>query len=212
MIKRIIFDIDNTLIQWDDKYYDTIDEIFKNLNIPFNQEIKINIIRAINDYENIYNIYHEKLMLDLFNKYTGLVLPNNFMEVWLKELESCIPDDNTEIKDILEYLSDKYEIVALTNWFTVEQQNRLKNLNLDIYFKEIIGTDLVLNKPNIEAFKKAIGKHKNNECVMIGDNLEKDIIGAENAGLNTILFDYKNRYGDYPYQKVISLMELKKYL
>lgn len=212
MIKRIIFDIDNTLIPWEDKYYDTLNETFKKLSVPFSGEIKNNIIKAVDDYENIYNIYHEKLMLDLFNKYTGLVLPNNFMEIWLKELESCIPDDNTEIKDILEYLNKKYEIVALTNWFTGEQQNRLKNLNLDIYFKEIIGTDQILNKPNIEAFKKAVGNHKLNECVMIGDNLEKDIIGAENAGLNTILFDYKNRYGDYPYQKVTSLMELKKYL
>lgn len=212
MIKRIIFDIDNTLIPWEDKYYNTLDKTFKKLNISFNEEIKNNIIKAVDDYENIYNIYHEKLMLDLFNKYTNLELPNNFMETWLKELELCIPDNNTELKETLEYLSKRYEIVALTNWFTVEAQNRLKNLNVDSYFKEIIGTDQVLNKPSKEAFKKAIGNNKTYECVMIGDNLEKDIMGAGEVGINTILFDYKNKYSDYSYQKVTNLIELKKYL
>ena len=42
--------------------------------------------------------------------------------------------------------------------------------------------------------------------------MEKDIIGASEAGLNTILFDDKNKYSDYKYQKVTNLLELKKYL
>lgn len=212
MVKRIIFDIDNTLIPWIDEYWNTLDETFKKMSLPFNQEIKNKIIKAVDDYEDIYNIYHEKLMLDLFNKYTALDLPCEFMDIWLKELELCIPDDNKELKDILEYLSSKYEIVALTNWFTIEAKNRLKNLNVDLYFKDIIGTNQVLNKPNLEAFKKAIGNNKPNECVMIGDSMEKDIIGASEAGLNTILFDDKNKYSDYKYQKVTNLLELKKYL
>ena len=212
MVKRIIFDIDNTLISWIEEYWNTLDETFKKLNLPFNQEIKNKIIEAVDDYEDVYNIYHEKLMLDLFNKYTALDLPCEFMDIWLKELELCIPGDNKELKDILEYLSSKYEIVALTNWFMIEAKNRLKNLNIDLYFKEIIGTDQVLNKPNPEAFKKAIGNNKPNECVMIGDSMEKDIIGASEAGLNTILFDDKNKYSDYKYQKVTNLLELKKYL
>lgn len=212
MVKRIIFDIDNTLIPWIDEYWNTLDETFKKMSLPFNQEIKNKIIKAVDDYEDIYNIYHEKLMLDLFNKYTALDLPCEFMDIWLKELELCIPGDNKELKDILEYLSSKYEIVALTNWFTIEAKNRLKNLNVDLYFKDIIGTDQVLNKPNLEAFKKAIGNNKPNECVMIGDSMEKDIIGASEAGLNTILFDDKNKYSDYKYQKVTNLLELKKYL
>ena len=212
MVKRIIFDIDNTLIPWIDEYWNTLDETFKKLNLPFNQEIKNKIIKAVDDYEDIYNIYHEKLMLDLFNKYTALDLPCEFMDIWLKELELCIPGDNKELKDILEYLSSKYEIVALTNWFTIEAKNRLKNLNIDLYFKEIIGTDQVLINPNPEASKKAIGNNKPNECVMIGDSMEKDIIGASEAGLNTILFDDKNKYSDYKYQKVTNLLELKKYL
>lgn len=101
--------------------------------------------------------------------------------------------------------------MVLTNWFTKSQKERLKNYEILKYFKEVIGTDLVKNKPNEESFIRACGTYKPEECVMIGDSLEKDVNGALNCGLGAILFDYKNIY-DGEIQKVKKISDLKNML
>ena len=60
------------------------------------------------------------------------------------------------------------------------------------YFKTIIGTDIVKNKPHKESYTKACLPYNLDECVMIGDDLYLDIECAKNKGLNTILVNTKN--------------------
>ena len=57
----------------------------------------------------------------------------------------------------------------------------------------------------------AIGTHKPKECIMIGDNLEADVIGAIDSGLHAIHYT-RGRELDHSYQKVKTLQELKQYL
>lgn len=40
MIKRIIFDIDNTLIDWKAEYWDCLKNVFDELNLPYSSETK----------------------------------------------------------------------------------------------------------------------------------------------------------------------------
>lgn len=47
---------------------------------------------------------------------------------------------------------------------------------------------------------------------MIGDNINTDIKGAKEVGMQVILFDYKNMYSDLPYQKVTNYTEIKDIL
>ena len=50
------------------------------------------------------------------------------------------------------------------------------------------------------------------ESLMIGDSLEADIEGAENVGMQTVLFDYKNQSNGYASRKINKLAELKVFL
>ena len=212
MIKKIIFDLDNTLIIWKKEFLNTLNETLEQLNINYNEEILTNLKKAINIYESKYNIYKEEYLLELFKEQTKIDLPNNFVEMWKNNLKKCISKDyNKETIDTLEYLSKKYNLVVLTNWFTDQQSSRLENANILKYFKEVIGTDKVLNKPNKESFIYACGKYLPSECIMIGDNLDIDIIGAKNVGLNVILLDYKNKYPEYK-NKITNIIELKEML
>ena len=161
MIKKIIFDLDNTLIIWKEEFLNTLNETLEQLNINYDDSILTNLKK--------------------------------------------------ETIDTLEYLYQKYDLVVLTNWFTDQQSSRLENANILKYFKEVIGTDKVLNKPNKEAFIYACKNNLPSECVMVGDNLNLDIIGAQNAGLKTILIDYKNKYPDYK-DKITNIIELKEML
>ncbi len=212
MIKKIIFDLDNTLIIWKEEFLNTLNETLEQLNINYDDSILTNLKKAINIYESKYNIYKEEYLLELFKKQTKIDLPNNFVEMWKNNLKKCVsPDYNKETIDTLEYLYQKYDLIVLTNWFTDQQSSRLENANILKYFKEVIGTDKVLNKPNKEAFIYACKNNLPSECVMVGDNLNLDIIGAQNAGLKTILIDYKNKYPDYK-DKITNIIELKEML
>jgi len=212
MIRRIIFDLDNTLMVWDNDYYVTLDQTFKYFNISYDENIKNSLIDAVNDYEDKYDIFKYEYMYELMRQYSNIDLPNNFVEKWIDYLGNAVPcEKDLELIDTLEYLSNKYELVVLTNWFTKSQKERLKNYEILKYFKEVIGTDLVKNKPNKESYIKAYGPYKPFECIMIGDSLEKDVNGALNCGLNAILFDYKDKY-DGEIQKVKKISDLKNIL
>ena len=69
-------------------------------------------------------------------------------------------------------------------------------MGIDKYFSKQIYTDKIKNKPNKEAFLEAIKPYNIDECIMIGDNLETDIKGAESIGMKTILIDDKTKIED----------------
>ena len=186
MIKKIIFDLDNTLIKWKDEYDNSIPNALDDLNIKYDSEFVSNINKAIDDYEKYNDIYDINIMHKMFEDYTKTKIPYEFMDRWSYYVEKCHPDKDLELEYALEYLSKKYELVVLTNWFTKVQENRLKNYGILKYFKEVIGTDKIKNKPNKESFLYACKPYKEKECLMIGDNYEIDIKVPKELGLKTI--------------------------
>ena len=201
MIKRIIFDIDNTLIPWEEEYNEQIKEVLKELHIQYTIEEYNKIIEAFNKYEDEYYIFDEGLMLEYINKYTNNEYPKIFLTKILKKWENCVENKiNPQIANTLEYLKSKYELVVLTDWYEQQQKQRLQNAGILKYFENIYSSEKTKRKPFKEAFIQAIGTNKPQECVMIGDNLERDIKGALNAGLNAIWFnpnfqnDQNNKY------------------
>jgi putative hydrolase of the HAD superfamily len=117
-------------------------------------------------------------------------------------------------KEILQYLLDKgYTLHLLTNGFEKTQHNKLMYSGLKPYFKEIITSEGSNSlKPNKEIFEFALERccTNANECIMIGDNIEVDIIGAMNAGIDQV---YVNHLGIDPEVKptyvVSTLKELE---
>ena len=89
----------------------------------------------------------------------------------------------------------------------------LNRVNADQYFSGIFASsDIGFEKPDLRFFMEIVGKLKlaAEEFVMIGDNYLKDIIGAKNCGMKTILFDPHVTPGDFPEADIIihSMQEL----
>jgi len=55
-------------------------------------------------------------------------------------------------------------------------------------------------------------KVKPEEVLMIGDEIERDLIPAKNLGMEAILIDRENKIVNPPVQKISSLSELKNIL
>ena len=71
-----------------------------------------------------------------------------------------------------------------------------------------------VKKPNPKIFKHALqmAKATAEESVMIGDNLEADIMGALNFGMDAICFNYHKEILASEVIGVDQLLELKMYL
>lgn len=207
-MKKLIFDLDNTLILWKDKYRESMKRAVEHFNIDLNYNDLEDLVEI---FEDCYDKYTYENMLDLFNKKLNSNLNDEFMEYWLQELGNMTEDD-LNIKPLLEYLSSKYELVILTNWFKKSQILRLKNIGADKYFTNIYGGEEFI-KPNKKAYLQAIGNTDINECIMIGDNIKVDVEGAINIGLKAILVDIKDIYPDSDkYIRIKNIHELKEML
>ena len=210
MIKRIIFDFDNTLIPWREEYSSTYKYALDELNIKYNDTDLKRFEDIANNYEKYYDIFDKNIMINLINEQCQMKVPENTIDVWMKYLSKCYNEEDKNIIPLLEYLSSKYELVILSNWFRYSQVERLKGLKIDKYFKDMIYADEVKCKPHKEAFLKAIGNHKIEECLMVGDSMKVDIGGARQIGMDAILVDPKNN-SKYK-RKIKDINELKNIL
>ncbi len=219
MIKRIIFDIDNTLIPWKNEYYEEIQKELTNLNIQYTKQDYEKIKEALSEYENVYYKFNKELMLEYINKYTEKDYPKEFMYNILERWSNCVPEKiDYAIKETLSYLKNKYEMVILTDWYAEEQTRRLEKLEIKKYFSYVYSAEKTNRKPYKESFIKAIGQNIPQECVMIGDNMERDIKGALNAGLKAIYFNPKEQINitettlNSEYITISNLKQLKELL
>jgi HAD superfamily hydrolase (TIGR01549 family) len=87
----------------------------------------------------------------------------------------------------------------------------LARVGADRYFSSIFSSlDIGFEKPDPRFFRFVTEQLMTDpsDCIMIGDNYEKDIAGAKTAGMKTILLDPSARKGNFPLADcVISGME-----
>ena len=109
MIKRIIFDIDNTLIDWKAEYWDCLKNIFDELNLPYSSETKAKIQHAVDNYEDGTNFtYTKESMMNAIEEELGYKLPESFFDIWIRYLGMCVPEKaDDEVVYTLQYLKQK---------------------------------------------------------------------------------------------------------
>jgi HAD superfamily hydrolase (TIGR01549 family) len=114
-----------------------------------------------------------------------------------------------EVVAALTKLSEKYNLVLISNTEGKSVNNVLEKFHLKDYFKDIFfSCDLGKIKTNPEFLNAVLTKLNitKEDCMLVGDSLESDIKPAEGAGIKAILIDRKNRR-DYS-NKIASLTEL----
>jgi putative hydrolase of the HAD superfamily len=81
----------------------------------------------------------------------------------------------------------------------------------DYFITTTTSEDVMLKKPHPKVFLHAMQKAKASaeESIMIGDNLEADIFGALDVGMDAIYF---GNNATFEGKRVEQLLELKKYL
>lgn len=188
MIKRLIFDVDNTIITGV-SFAPHIEKILKRANI-YSEETLDATLKAISSFEKYYDSYTKEAYIENIEKHLHVKLPDDFLDVFFEEIAHCAAPKDTTVYDYFDRLSKTYDLVLLTNYFATSQLNRLKNYGIAHFFKECYGEQTI--KPKLAAFEAACGPYRQDECVMIGDSLELDIEPALSIGMHAIFVNTKN--------------------
>ena len=130
----------------------------------------------------------------------------------LSEIYNNTPLLNTDtIYDALNYLSEKYELIAYTNWFTDDQIKRLKKYDLDKFFTKVYGWDILPKKPSKEGLSEIIKNDDIENYIFIGDSIELDLEVPYSIGIATIFYNRKN-IKQNKYKEIFKIEELKNIL
>ncbi len=207
MIKKIIFDLDDTLIDFDDKLTHALDIRAYHIS---NEEYQ-KILELLFTYEQRHDQYDYSTMYEEINEVLkNKIKKEEFFKI-LNDAKKLVPKKkDKKLISILEYLSSKYELVVLTNFFTEIQAARLAKYGILKYFSEVIGGDIAKCKPHFRSYALACGFCKFEECLMIGDNLELDVKKPIEYGMDAIW--YKKEKKESKYKSVSSLHQLKNML
>ena len=186
MIKRIIFDLDDTLIPWTKRYYLGITKIAKKHGIKIKLKELAKVADSIDIYEREYPNFKRENVKEMVTKISGIELTDELLDILIDWVGTCVPKrKNKKLIETLTYLSSKYDLVVLTNFFTTAQETRLERYGIRKYFKEVYGAD-EHSKPNKEAYIMAANKTKLNECLFVGDNLVNDYEKPLKLGMEAI--------------------------
>lgn len=225
--KHLFFDLDHTLWDFDTNSRETMRQVYRIFDLER---------KGISDFDAFYAIYHDhnERLWSRFRK--GFIKRDElrWKRMWHTLLDFKMPHTQTahemssaylEIlpqqrrlmpyaKEILEYCSGRYELHIITNGFEATQLQKLSQCGLRGYFKELITSEKSNSiKPQRDIFEyasKAAGSISPRECLMIGDALEIDVLGAMGAGWDAVYFNpLKHPHEASPTYEIAHLLDLQ---
>ena len=208
--KKLIFDLDNTILFLSQDWYTCYNSFVKANHLNITAE---DLYDAIGEYEKHHTneITTIDKLVDSVNSHNDFKLTNelfNDLDDRYVHVSLLYVD---EVKELLEYLSKKYEIIAYTNWFTDHQITRLKLNCLDKYFTKVYGWDMIPAKPSKEGIYAIIKDDDISNFTFIGDSIEHDVALPKQMGMNVIFYNRKN-INQNVYKEVKKITDLKNIL
>ena len=200
--KHIFFDLDHTLWDFEANSKKALQQIFEEQNlgekgIPSFESFHAKYLPINDRYWARYHhgfVPKEKLRVGRFHdtlkefNVDDEVLAEAIAASYLS-ISPKMTALFADAMEVLKYLQDKYALHLITNGFAEVQWLKIEHSGLKPFFEHIIISEEVgTQKPAKEIFEIAMERAKTNadECIMIGDNFNTDIVGARNAGMDQI--------------------------
>jgi putative hydrolase of the HAD superfamily len=203
-IRHIFFDLDRTLWDFDANVDITLREMYtrygldKHISSPevFIAEYQFQNQRYWDLYidgkitkKHLRTVRYRKT-LEVFgikNKTMAEQMGTDY--IMLSPLQKMVFPDTHKT---LDYLKEKYTLHIITNGFEEVQHIKVKSSGIDHYFDNLITSEKAgALKPHRKIFDysmKLVKAHPE-QCLMIGDDPEKDIHAALNIGMQAIYFN-----------------------
>ena len=218
----ILFDADNTLLNFDAAENKALAETLVNFGIEPDAET-VQTYRTIN--EELWRqlekgqIRREKLFGERFSRFLKAInAAGDGVEMnrfYLEQLSTHPDLMSAEVLDVLRELSEVATLAIVSNGAQKVQNRRLAESGVidfmeDVFISEKMGCE----KPNARIFDaalRALGVENREHVLMVGDSLASDIQGGSNAGLDTCWYNpnhAENPGKVIPTYEITSLEEL----
>ncbi len=207
MIKYVLFDVDDTLLDFGKAEAAAIRKTFERIGIPATDE-------TVRRYSEINNEQWRLLEKGVITRSEVLTRRFDilFAELGIKGIPSEMAQASYEYllgighyfvdgaPELLKALEGRYELYIVSNGTASVQSSRLKSAGIIPYFRNIfISERLGFNKPSKEFFDacfERIPGFEKDKAVIVGDRLSSDILGGINAGIRTCWFNPKGEAPD----------------
>ncbi len=217
----ILFDADNTLLDFDAAENKALAETLAHYGIPV-EAATMELYRKINsrlwaDLEK-GTIRREKILSERFTrllKELGVTGKGAEMNQYYLEQLSSHPDIIPGAAEVLNELAEVATLAVVSNGFTKVQTRRIQESGVEKYMEAVfISEKLGCDKPDRRCFDTALrqlGVENYANVLVVGDSLSSDIKGGVNAGLDTCWYnpaEQENKSGLTPTYEIRDLTEL----
>lgn len=194
----LLFDLDNTLLDFTAAEFISIKELFTRHGMPNNDGSVKRYSQINDDYWKAFErgeIKAEEIYtgrFDTFAKEKGFVADSAALaRDYLALLSECAIEVDG-CRQVLSHFKEKgCEIAVITNGIAYNQRNRIQRCCIKDYISDLfISEELGSKKPEKLFFDKVLERldqKDKSKILVIGDSLSSDILGAKNAGLDSCL-------------------------
>jgi len=202
---HIFFDLDRTIWDFDASTMDSFERMYRKYDLE-NRGIP-----SLQEFKKHYDEHNNRLW-DLYREGGILKEVLNVKRFELSLADFGIVDQNVAVgmsrdhilldpgraflmpyaTESLAYLSSKYSLHLLSNGFSEVQEQKYRIARLDRYFKTVTTSEEAgIKKPDPGIFDFAMGRAacSAEEAIMVGDDLEVDILGARNVGMEQVYYN-----------------------
>ena len=200
---NFLFDLDQTLLNFHASEYKALEIVLRENGLCFSDEIYDSFMK----YNKSLWLELEKQTItrtELFTKrfnyvlqlaggnldeLDGLKINNDFINTMAKN--GVLMDGALEFIQKLKTQISDARVFIITNGATVNAKGRIESTGLNQFIDGLfVSEDMGVSKPAAEYFDivlEQIGEPKDS-CIVIGDSLSSDMLGAKNAGLSSVWF------------------------
>ncbi|HDR7567535.1 TPA: HAD family hydrolase [Bacillus mycoides] len=217
----MLFDLDDTLLDRDkavDKLFSIIlEEFYGDVE---QHAVKNEMLQKFKGYDKKSYGHSDKVKVleSLFDEFPPKYrLPRNcIQDFWNNNFPKCFSINQKTI-NIINTIKSHIKVGIITNGSTQRQKEKIINTNLNRYFDTIIiSEEAGFSKPDKLIFELALNKLnvQSEDVLFVGDDLEKDIAGCQNANIKGIWFNpnmIKNNTDTKPYAEITSFDNLLSY-
>lgn len=215
--KTVLLDADNTLLDFEATERQALRRSLEKRGIPFNAEVLqtyLNINRPLWAAHYRGELTREELMERRFADFAGAVGitadPGEWNRDYLHMLGDC-GDVLPGAVELLQALKPHCTLVLATNGVADIQRRRLKDNPVAPYLDAVfISEEMGIGKPAKSYFDRILTALNADPAatVMVGDDLNSDIQGAINAGLDSIWFSQTKERSTLPTYQVNRLAQV----
>jgi putative hydrolase of the HAD superfamily len=201
MINAVIFDLDNTLVDFMLMKKQAVDAAINAMRDAGLQlstdEIRKRIDKIYSERGIEFQSVFDELLYQEFSKIDYKILSAGVIAYRRAREAALVPYPHVTMT-LIELSKMRLKLGVVSDAPAKEAWLRLCYLNFHHLFDAVVTfDDTGKRKPNPEPFKKIL-KHLNikpEEALMIGDWEERDVVGAAQVGMKTVFARYGNSFG-----------------